>query len=463
MKFLLINATEGMRFFAKKKDITSTGSSYIPPIGLLYIASSLEKGDHTVEIIDWYCELKPEKKIRKSLSSVDAVGLSVYTDNYPEINHITRLIREIDSEILIFIGGPHCTFHPKKALIDVPAADISVEGEGERVINNIAEVLNGRKKISEISGVYYRKNNKIKTGQPAEIIKELDSLPFPSRHLVDKYEYGKVYDISFYQPKFTTMMTTRGCPFRCKFCTRHVTTIKTYRERSVDNVIKEFQEISNRYGSVMMVDDNFLFNKKRVHKIMDIIIELGSDLDIYIQGARVDSADIEVYKKMKKAGVKHIYFGIESGNQEILDFYNKQITLEQVRKAINLCVKMNFLTLGTFILGAPIETEKHIENTIDFACSLPLDIAVFTPLGYQSGSDLWFEAVKNGCIKENDGYNLMADKRRGLGNFTSEELKEFCKEGFRRFYSRPSYIFKQIFRGLIRQDFSLIKTGFNYL
>jgi len=465
MKLLLVNATKGFEFLSPKKtkDLEVIESSYVPPIGLLYLANSLENGGHSVEVIDFYNEKYPEKEIQNSLASADAVGFSVYPCNYTKLGDIANKIKKIDSSIPIIIGGPHCTFHPDKALLDIPAADISIEGEAELVINSVIEALYGAQKLTDIPGVYYWKNSKIRKGKKAKIIEDLDALPFPSRHLVDKYEYGKIKSSYFYKQKVTSILTSRGCPFRCKFCSRNVMPIKTYRERSAENVIKEFQEINSRYSSVLILDDNFLVNKKRIHKIMDELIEMGISMDLYILGARGDIADRHLYKKMKKAGVKHIQYGIESGNQDILNFYNKKVTLNQIRNTVNLASKMNMLTIATFIFGAPIETEKHIIKTIKFACSLPLDIALFQPLAYQHGSDLWSEATKQGKIKKNDEYIIEANSLKGLGNFTSEELTEFCKFAFKKFYLRPEYILKEIFKSILRKDLAILKIGINFL
>ena len=165
---------------------------------------------------------------------------------------------------------------------------------------------------------------------------------------------------------------------------------------------------------------------------------------------------------MSKAGVKYISFGIESGNQDVLDFYNKKITLKQIRKAVHLAREMNFITQGTFILGAPFETKQYIDNTIKFACSLPLDIVIFQPLSYEMGSVLWFEAVKDKKISKNE-YQVTADSNKELGNFTAEKLNEYSKNAFRRFYLRPNYLLGQIQKALLQKDFDHFKDVWKFL
>jgi len=460
MKFLFISPISGKYSLSRKKKISF--GSYLPPIGMLYVASSLENDGHNLEVIDYHFEEKPEEKIQKSLSSYDAIGLCVHSNSCSESASVAKIIKIDNPDIPIIIGGPHCTFHPNNCLDDIPDADISIEGEGEYAIKDIVKALNGEKKLSEGIGIYYRKNGEIKKGKQAEVIMDLDSLSFPARHLVDKYKYGRMNGVYFGKQKFTTMVTSRGCPFRCKFCTRHVTTMETFRQRSAENILKEFQEINDKFRSLMIIDDNFLADTKRAHRIMDGLVEMDLGLDIFIGGARVDTAERELYKKMKNVGVKFIGFGIESGNQDVLDFYNKRITISQIRNAVNLAQEMDFMTMGSFILGAPIETEEHINKTIDFACSLPLDFSFFNPLCYQYGSDLWREAIESGKISEN-GYSHYADSRKNLSNFTIEELENFCGKGFKKFYLRPNFIIGQFVKALTRKDNYMIKMGIKTL
>ena len=345
MKFLLISVLGGFKSIASKKR-NNTSSSYTPPLGLLYLARSLIDSGHEVEILDYF----NEEQLLKSIISIDAIGISVNTQYYEIAAQLTKIIKEKDPNIPIIIGGPHCTFHPKKSLEDIPHADISVSGEADFIIKDIASYLENNKPMTDLPGVSYRKNNKINVSNQTLWIKELDSIPFPARHLIEKYEYGRINNTYFYKPKFTSMITSRGCPFNCRFCTHHVFSYKNFRQRSAKNVIEEIQEISEKYKSLMLVDDNFLTDIKRINSILDSIIKMDLDLELIIPTTRVDSANRDLYKKMKKAGVKFLGFGIESGNQKILDFYNKQITVKEIEKAVNLSQEMNFITFASFIL-----------------------------------------------------------------------------------------------------------------
>ena len=193
---------------------------------------------------------------------------------------------------------------------------------------------------------------------------------------------------------------------------------------------------------------------------MDKIIEKELKINMWIMGARVDSAERRLFEKMRDAGVSFICFGLESGNQDVLNVYDKKTTLNQITEAIRLSKEMGFFTSGNFIIGATIETKKHIENTIKFAKSLPLDVAHFLILRYVYGSPLWNKAVEEGMIKQ-DEYSVIADSMRNLGLFTKEELKNYCMKAHRNFYLNPRYILRQLFYAFKNKDFRFIKAGLN--
>ena len=459
MKFLLIRPGDREK---KYQHLICSPLSH-PPLGLLYLGAVLENDGHKVEVLDYYAEDISKKQLDNYLKSSDAVGMTVYTSSYKFVADITKIIKELNPEIPLIIGGPHCTFLQKKSLLDFPEADFSVIGEGEQVILDIVKFLQGNKKLSEIHGIYYRDKNSIKSGKPLQVIDNLDNLLYPARHLVEKYDYGTFSFGYTLRKRVTSMITTKGCPFHCRFCSRYGNFIKEwgFRMRTAENIVSEIKEINGKYNSVMIVDDNFLADNKRAHKIFDMVLESEINMDFLIEGARVDTADEELYMKMKKAGVKFIHYGIESGNQDVLDFYNKKTTLQQIRKSTALAKKMNFFIAASFIIGAPIETRKHVENTIKFACSLPIDLANFSPLVYIMGSSLWVEAVENKKISP-DEYIKLADSNQNLGSFNKEELLDYTMEAFNTFYFRPNYLIRQIYKSLIRKDFSLLLSGIKF-
>ena len=434
-------------------------SSIFPPLGLLYLGAMLENEGHQVEIIDFGFENLTKKTLEKKLHHVDAVGISVYTNNYQKSAELAHVIKELTPEILLIIGGPHCTFLKQQSLRDIPDADIAVVLEGEHTIIDIIHYLQGNKQLSQIHGIYYRNNNTIQSGKRFTICKNMDELPFPARHLVENYEYGTFPSGYTTKKKFTSMLTSRGCAFRCRFCSRYSNVIPGYgfRQRSADNVVQELQQVSEQYRSVAIVDDNFLADVKRSEKIFDTIHSEGLELELMVIGARVDTANETLYRKMKKAGVRYISYGIESGNQEILDYYNKNITLHQIKKAVSLGRKMNFFLSASFILGAPIETNEHIKNTIRFMSHLPLDAVTIRPFYYDMGAEFWNEEVKKGTIAESE-YVVRADSTRGLGNFTTDEIDQWKKKAYQRFYLNPRYECSQVVRAVKDKDVSRIKN-----
>jgi anaerobic magnesium-protoporphyrin IX monomethyl ester cyclase len=375
----------------------------------------------------------------------------------PSAIEIIKLIKKIKPQIKVMIGGPHCTLVPQKALEETQA-DICVQGDGENVITSIKKAIMGEVTFSEIPGIYYRENNKIREGAPLQLIQDLDSIPFPNRDPVKKYTYGKEYNPKIKKGEFTSIITSRGCPFNCKFCSRNSISMKTYRKRSAKNVLEELKEIHKEgYKYVAFVDDSFLCNKKQAHEIFDEIIKEKLDMKFIIFGVRVDAAEEELFQKMKKAGVTHIYFGLESGNQDVLDFYNKKTTLDKIRYAVNLSHRIGFFNVGSFILGAPIETKEHFERTIKFAKSLPLDSVSFLPLKYVAGSELWEEAVKQRKIPEGE-YLAYADSKKKLGLFTQEEIVNYCTKANRDYYLRPKFMLRLLIKSLKNDDLGFLQS-----
>lgn len=456
MKFLLIYPP-GEWSVAGDKPVLKGQS--VPPLGLLYLGRVLEDAGHNIEIIDYQAEPINEEKLKDAVDRSDVIGITIMTISLSNSQLLIEKIKEFAPEKPVIIGGPHCSLFPKQSLNELQA-DISVEGDGVSVICDIAEALQGKRQLSKIHSIHYKtKNNEIKSGLPIKLIDDLDSIPFPARHLVKKYQYGQIYKADIEKEKFSSIITSFGCPHQCSFCTRQYIGMKKYRMRSKENIIMELKELSDQgYEYIIISDDSFLSHAKRAYEIMDEIVKRKLHFTIFLQGARVDSASEKLYQKMKDAGVKGIAFGIESGNQDVLDYYKKGITVEQIQYAIRLSHKMEFITFGSFILGAPIETKKHFKKTIKCALSLPFDVVSFFPLEYRVGSKIWQDAVDKGLIKPEE-YAVPSDINRGLGKYIHDEITKYCLRAHKMFYFRPLFIFKKFFQFSIEKDFSFMYVG----
>jgi len=244
MRLLLLKTEEGYGNFGAKGHSKKVLSTY-PPLGLEYIGAVLEQKSHEVKILDFGAENISEEYLKKCINKSDAIGMSVYTNNYKISADVAKTIKEFDSNIPLIIGGPHCTHHGKNSLSHIPHADVSVQLEGELAILDLVQFLEGKKKLSDTPNIHYRKGNQIKSGKKLRVIDDIDTIPFPARNLVEKYDYGNFLWGIVPRKKFTTMITTRGCPFHCRFCTRYGNIKEwTFRSRSPENVVEENKSFS---------------------------------------------------------------------------------------------------------------------------------------------------------------------------------------------------------------------------
>ncbi|MFA5101609.1 MAG: radical SAM protein [Candidatus Thermoplasmatota archaeon] len=433
-----------------------------PPLGLLYLASMLEQEGETVRVLDFSAEPFREQTLMTAVKSADIVGITTLSPSLQEAKNLICLIKHQYPDIPIIVGGPHCTLLPEKVLQETQA-DVCVQGDGEHIINEIKKALNKQKEFSQIPGVFYRTITGVKHGQPPQLIHDLNSIPFPARHLVKQYTYGREYNPHLKAGEFTSIITSRGCPYSCRFCSRGSISMQRYRIRSTENIITELKELQDQgYRHVVFSDDCFPANVKQASRLFDVISQENLDLKFSLTATRVDLADTELYKKMRQAGVTHIQFGLESGNQDVLDFYHKNTTVETIRKAVLLSHETGFFTIGSFILGAPFETADHFNRTIQFAKSLPLDSVSFVPLRYMVGSELWSQAVYAGNIRETE-YLVYADNNRGLGTYTKEDLFRYCLRAQRLFYGRPSFFFNLLKKSLGNDDLTYIQSYLSIL
>jgi len=404
------------------------------PLGLNYLATPLVKTGYQVSIIDFQVDHLNKVQYFNSFKNTDYVLISCFTFAHNIIQKIIRDIKTANNKAVIICGGPLCNETQKH----IDNADLTVFGEADLMIVKILELISGEKSLENIPGLCYKHNGTLKKNPGIMEVENLDLVDIPLFDLTSDKDYGYVYGIKL--KNFFPVITTRGCPYKCSFCTFQ--NVK-YRERSVENVI---QEINIRVDAgakyIVFCDDNFLLHTKRANAIFDYIINNKLDIKIIIQG-RVDMIDHSLALKMKQANVIMLIFGIESVNQDVLDFYNKKITIEKIRQVIEIVNSFGIITISGLIIGAPVEEMKHFDNIIEFFSEAPQDFINVNILRYQFPSPLWIQANITGFIKD-DEMLVYADEK--LSNFSYDALLEIQKRIIKTFYNNPRRIVRIVYK-----------------
>ncbi|HYA78286.1 MAG TPA: radical SAM protein [Verrucomicrobiae bacterium] len=405
-----------------------------PPLGLGYVAAYLKQHGISVGIVD--CTFLNQKQALKKIidSKPQVIGIqSMYSMRNKSIE-LAHLLRD-HCELLV-AGGALPTTQPEVFLRNF---DVAVIGEGEQTMLEIVDELANGGDLSQIKGIAYKDKatGQVKRTSPRELVDDLDTLPPPSRDLFDNYSYKKYYFRRFGY-KTSVIMTSRGCPFTCDFCSRPVFGDE-FRARSASKVADEIEEvISLGYNRIWFADDCFTLNRKRLIEVCDEIIKRGLKIGWECL-SRVDTLDSVTADKMKQAGCVRMFFGIESGNDSVLKIMNKQITTKQAYIATHLCKKNGIKAGAFFILGYPGENDKTILNTVKFASSLPLDYLSFT-LPYPIPGTPLFERLSGELVSEEweEPKNIHMIKHKLLFDSQVSEfkLKFAVIKGMIQFYTR---------------------------
>jgi len=332
----------------------------IMPMGLLYLAAVLERNGYEVQVLDLLVSRYTKDKVKRRLEEYqpDVIGVTAVTMNYPTASDILKYCKSVDPDVITLIGGPHVTFAPVDTLNEAPWIDIVVMGEGEQTM---LDIVSG-KKLEYIDGIAFRSDGARLTTNRS-LIENLDELPLPARHLFPLSRYHAL-------AAHGSVITGRGCPFNCIFCVGSKMGGRRMRYRDPKLVVDDIEQcLAYGFEEVNLEDDLFTINHRHLHAICDEIIarDMRFNWSVF---ARVDTVNPEVLQKLQKAGCNWLSYGIESGNQQILDTVKKKITLEKIRESVKMAKDAGINVLASFILGLPGETKETLLQTMQFAQEL---------------------------------------------------------------------------------------------
>jgi len=426
---------------------TEEGIGYKPPIGLLYIATTVnQKSSHSAKILD--CQLDDvnhENVLDYIDEDYDVIGISAWTDFWFQAVNIAKKIKEKYPRVHLNMGGPHVNVFPEEVL-RFDCVDSVILGDGEYPMVNLLEYLSKPKELSKrIDGVYFKEEQY--TEFRPFICEDLDSVPIPDRTLLPVERYKSVLSSNAY---ITTMISSRGCPFKCVYCKLE---FQRPKSRSAASVVEEFKQIDALgIKEVEIYDDTFNWDHKRTREICEGILENNLKTKWSVRD-RVDRAEDGIYGLMKKAGCYRIHLGVETGVDRVLKAIKKKITTEQAKKAIELAKKYKFVILTYFMFGLPEETVEDAKKTIDFALELNTDYAEFSITIPYPGTESYEGSLRDGIIPRDYWREFTRDPSPNyvipyvIENLISkDELIELRNESIQRFYFRPRYMIREFFR-----------------
>ncbi|MDD4894839.1 MAG: radical SAM protein, partial [Candidatus Omnitrophica bacterium] len=389
-------------------------------------------------------------------------GFSCLTATMNNTNKIASRIKDYNKNIRIVLGNIHASLFADE-LLKQGIADIVVRGEGELTMLELVSCLREGKDLHGIHGISFSSGANVYHNPDRGPIEDLDILPYPALHLLDIGKYNEVPLASIYKSRASAILASRGCPYRCIFCTQD-RIHKRPRYRRIDSVVDEIEYMYNRYkvDCLGFTDTFFPFSIDSGLEFCDKFIERGLHKKVrWVTETRVDMVSPELLKRMKQAGAYLVMYGFEVGNQMILNKLKKGTTLEQARSAMRHTKDAGIMTLGLFMLGMPGETIQTCEDTINFAKELDCDFVKFNVVIPYPGSELFNSCVnKRGNAEDLDKFNSWYDWFSDSGDLlytpegmTSKELKDLQRKAMFSYYVRPKIILRNVIKKRISLKF----------
>jgi len=434
-------------------------ANVLPPLGIGYVAAVLEREGFTPKILDaLVLGMGVEETVEELVKGKpDIVAFTSTVIFINATRQIAEGVKKALPQTLVVLGGPHISALPEETM-QHRCFDIGVLGEGELTFLELAKgyvkdtnLAKDAKTLKGLKGTIFRSRGKLERAAPRPLIQDLDSLPFPAWHLYPPLKEYSPVAASCKKRPYMHMMSSRGCPYQCIFCDGKVFG-KSARLRSVKNVVDEIEAIIDFYGAkeIRFFDDTFTIDRQRVIGICDEILRRKLDI-VWTAITRVNHVDPELLKKMREAGCWQISYGLESGSQRMLNIMKKGATIGQGKKAVIWTKEAGMDARAYFVFGIPGETLESLQETIDFAKSLPLDVVTFYNVTLMPGNELFQLAQKEGTILHHnyEHYNpsisddtMFAYLPEGM---SKDDLRKAVKRAHKEFYLRPSYILRQLF------------------
>jgi anaerobic magnesium-protoporphyrin IX monomethyl ester cyclase len=445
-----------------------------PHLGLAYLAAVSEERGDEVFLFDADVENEP---ITEAIRRFDP-GIVGITANTPQVKSAWRTAKAIKSikDIPVVLGGPHVSVLPAES-VKRPEVDVVARGEGEAIWIKLCEIIEKAQQanpnftardlldaqnglLDSLLGVSYVTPGGQEQHNPDHPpIADLDTLPFPAYHVfrMDRYTNLQPATDAVDGSKSFSVMTSRGCPYRCTFCSQSIMPIK-WRARSPENVLAEWEHLTWNMGAqeIGVLDDSANIQVDRLEQMADLFIQhkVNHVPWIFVNGIRANLATQELLGKLKRAGLKRVAFGVESGDPDVLLSIDKKIDHDTIRRAFKNAKAVGLETIGFFIIGLPGETEESMDRTIKFACEVDPLIANFSMMTPYPGTKVWEIAKRQGRLLLDDWEDYVffdGRARYELGDMTAEMVERKWKEAYRRFYLRPH----RILQTLLRKDFWL--------
>ena len=474
MSILILNPPFLKKFSRPQRSpaVTKSGTLYFP-IWLAYCAGVLEEAGHQLTFID-----APARGmgLKETLYQTEKSrpGIIVMDTSTPSIRNdieVGEAIKKILPDAFVVMVGTHASALPDETLQESHAIDAIARREYEFTVRDLASSLGSKRGpssrealLKNVDGLSFRAGDKIVHNPDRDLIENLDRLPWVSKVYATHLRIADYFNQNALYP-MVTLITSRGCPFRCSFCVYpQVLTGRQYRFRSIEDVVDEIEYVVRELPeakSIFFEDDTLTANKKRCIDFADSLMKRGIQIP-WQANSRID-LDLETMKKIKAAGCRELCVGFESADQDVLNSMKKGIRLNRMFQFMKDARTAGILIHGCFMLGFPGETRESCERTIDLAVRLNPDTAQFYPVMVYPGTEAYEEYKKRRWITANDYSQWITPE--GLHNcvvknetLTSEDLVRLCDQGRRRFYLRPRYLLYKLYQ-VIKRPSEIVRTA----